>query len=213
MTMTVQRKLCVCVCACHVCWIPKHDSGTFQREGKDFSGRGNLAQDKHAAGVTAYVPLLKCPFHSKGCWFDLNWGRIFCSSTNTWVTSREMSKINCDGGKKKNLHILVCTPLNISNFLLQPCLPELPHVPLIAGWFTAHRTSPLICPLVKPPTQQPTATVQNQHLWTRRSISTHVFPRGHMQSLYMSATGKCIAFHGSTFFSSFLVLFEIPHVN
>lgn len=135
-----------CVCVCDVC-VMCHVSGTFQKEGKDFPGTGNLAQDNDAAGVNSLCSSSKiCLFQRTAIWSQL--GGIFYSRPKN--LGHTVSDLNCDG--KTAVSHLLCTPQISATFPLRPCLPELPHTPLIAGWFTAHRTSPLICPLVKPPT-------------------------------------------------------------
>lgn len=86
---------------------------------------------------------------------------------------------------KSGICISFCAPpLKISlTFICQPCLPEPPHTPLIAGWFTQHtRQAHSSVFWLKPPTLQPTATVQQQHLWARTNSFTDLFPLKHMKN-------------------------------
>lgn len=165
------------MCVCHVCWITKHDTGTFQKEGKDFPGTGNLAQD--AAGVNSLCSCIKMSrtFQRTVIWSQLGGYSIYVRKSGSHIEQCQTLTV-----MEKHQHITSCVhPSNISNFYLRPCLPELPHTLLIAGWFTAHRTSPLICPLVKLPTQQLPASLQHEHFWTCTNISTNLFPHGLMQ--------------------------------
>lgn len=51
-------------------------SGTFQKEGKDFPGTGNLAQDNDAAGVNSLCSSSKmsCLFQRTAIWSQLGGG-------------------------------------------------------------------------------------------------------------------------------------------
>lgn len=162
--LLLQRHLegaCVCVCiTCAFSWA-RHGSGTFQGEGKDFPGSGNLAQDKYA-GEAARIFLLEFQFRSWGCY--------------NWVTPKTNSNRGGVSG------IFVCAllrynyrlptlstraPTCTTNSLLIHCTQDKPtHLSSAQSTHTAAH-----------------AAAQHQHLWAGRNSAADLFPRRHMQSL------------------------------
>lgn len=102
---------------------PKHNLGTFQKEGKDFPSTGNVAQDKHP-GLKALVPLLKFSVLFQRMF---NWSRKReRDSVHVQTSGFATSKINCDGNifphsfvhsllkyKELSLHDPVCKSSHI----------------------------------------------------------------------------------------------------
>lgn len=104
MTMTLRNSV-----MCHV-------SGTFQKEGKDFPGKGNLARDNYTSGINSLCSCSKMSrlFQRMAIWSQL--GGIFYLHTKIWLTRWTVSNLNCNG-KTLAYHIF-CTLLKYKQLFL-----------------------------------------------------------------------------------------------
>lgn len=94
------------------------------------------------------------------------WYRQLCSLRYTSKT---------DNGDQNNTVILLLSFFFFkATFTYAEGLPPLPHTPLITGWFTAHRTSLLICPWFSRPHCSP-LLLQSINIYEQQKKELHWF--------------------------------------